>query len=160
MPKAPEELQVITKAHDFTVWTSNHIAKFPRSHRFTLGDRLELRVLDLLELLLRAKYTADRGDLLREANLVLEFLRFQFRLGKDLKCLSLESYGYASRTLNEIGQLVGGWIKSSGARRKEVRDEKEGKAVAGVNQLHEPVARGGKGAARQADAGQRGPLPF
>jgi hypothetical protein len=35
------------------------------------------------------------------------------RLAKDLKCLKAESYGFAARALEEIGKLLGSWIKSS-----------------------------------------------
>ena len=85
MAKAPPEMLVIMKVYDLVLWSCPHVAKFPRSHRFTLGDRLERRLYDLLELLLRAKYGRDRGTLLRDANMELELLRFQFRLAKDLQ---------------------------------------------------------------------------
>ncbi len=113
MPHAPPELIVIEKAHELLVWTLNHIAKFPRSHRYGIGLRLEERVTPVLELLLRAKYTRDRLPLLQQANLELELLRFQYRAVKDLKCLSVESYGSAARFANEVGQLFGGWIKQT-----------------------------------------------
>ena len=116
MAKAPPEMLVIAKVYDLVLWSCHHTAKFPRSHRFTLGDRLERRLYDLLDLLLRAKYARDRDTLLKDANMALELLRFQFRLAKDLQCLSVESYGYASRAVNEVGQLVGGWIKRSASR--------------------------------------------
>jgi hypothetical protein len=50
--------------------------------------------------------------LLNEANLKLEILRFQIRLAKDLKCLQVKSYAFAAKQLDEIGRLVGGWLKS------------------------------------------------
>ena len=42
----------------------------------------------------------------------LEILRFQMRLAKDLQCLKVESYGFAAKAIDEIGKLVGGWLKS------------------------------------------------
>jgi hypothetical protein len=113
MPKAPTELAVIAQTYDLVIWSCRHIAKFARSHRFTLGDRLENRLYLLLELLLQAKYQRERAPLLRQANMELELLRFQFRLAKDLRCLSLDSYGFAARSVNEIGQMIGGWLKAS-----------------------------------------------
>ena len=44
---------------------------------------------------------------------MLEILRFQMRLAKDLQCLKVESYGFAAKAIDEIGKLVGGWLKSS-----------------------------------------------
>jgi len=111
--KAPEELVVITKTYDFIVWSCRHTSKFPRNHRFVLGERIERNLYDLLALLIRAKYTRERRPLLEQANLVLEILRFQVRLAKDLQCLKTDSYGFAGKSIDEIGRLVGGWLKSS-----------------------------------------------
>ena len=34
----------VTKAYDLLLWLINHVGKFPRSHRFVLGDRIESRI--------------------------------------------------------------------------------------------------------------------
>ena len=81
-----------------------------------LGERIERNLYDLLEILIRAKYTRLRQPLLEQANLNLEILRFQLRLAKDLQCLKVESYGFAAKAIDEIGRLVGGWLKSGGAK--------------------------------------------
>jgi len=70
--------------------------KFPRNHRFVLGERIERNLYNLLETLIAAKYTKNRQRLLEEANLTLEILRFQMRLAKDLQCLKVESYAFAA----------------------------------------------------------------
>jgi len=114
-PKEQVELTVITKAYDLILWSCNHTGKFPRNHRFVLGERIERNLYDLLELLIRAKYSRQRHPLLEQANLVLEILRFQMRLAKDLQCLKVDSYGFAAKAIDEIGKLVGGWLKSSKA---------------------------------------------
>ena len=44
--------------------------------------------------------------LLEDANLALEVLRFPMRLAKDLQCLKVESYGFAAKSIDEIGRLV------------------------------------------------------
>lgn len=49
-----------------------------------LGERIERRLYDLLDTLLEAKYTRDKGALLRAANRSLEILRFQMRLANLL----------------------------------------------------------------------------
>lgn len=109
-----EELTVITRTYDLILWSCHHTGKFPRNHRFVLGERIERNLYDLLETLIQAKYTRQRQPLLEKANLMLEILRFQVRLAKDLQCLKVESYGFAAKAIDEIGKLVGGWLKSSG----------------------------------------------
>ncbi|HKI32520.1 MAG TPA: diversity-generating retroelement protein Avd [Gemmataceae bacterium] len=112
MAKEVQELAVITKTYDLVLWSCHHAGRFPRSHRFVLGERIERNLYDLLETLIRARYTRERQALLGQANLTLEVLRFQMRLAKDLQCLKVNSYGFAAKAIDEIGRLVGGWLKS------------------------------------------------
>ncbi len=81
MKRSEEELVVITKTYDLILWSCNHTSRFPRNHRFVLGERIERNLYDLLELLIQAKYSKEPGPLLQDANLKLEILRFQFRSG-------------------------------------------------------------------------------
>jgi hypothetical protein len=113
--KRTDELNVITKTYDLILWSCHHTGRFPRNHRFVLGERIERNLYDLPETLVRAKYTKQRQELLEQANLRLEILRFQVRLAKDLQCLKVESYGFAAKAIDEIGRLVGGWLKSNKA---------------------------------------------
>ncbi len=113
--KKHEELVIITKTYDLILWSCNHTSRFPRQHRFVFGERLERSLYDLLETLIQAKYSRERTPLLNEANLKLEILRFQVRLAKDLECLQVKSYAFAAKQLDEIGKLVGGWLRSGKA---------------------------------------------
>ena len=106
--KKHEELVVITKTYDLILWSCNHTGRFPRQHRFVLGERRERSLYDLLETLIQAKYSRERTPLLNDANLKLEILRFQVRLAKDLECLQVKSYAFAAKQIDEIGKLVGG----------------------------------------------------
>jgi hypothetical protein len=57
--KPAEELTVITKTYDLILWSCNHTSRFPRNHRFVLGERIERNLYDLLETLLEANYRYD-----------------------------------------------------------------------------------------------------
>jgi hypothetical protein len=107
----PQEKPVIQKMYDLIKWLIPQIAKLPRSHKFTLGDRITNLALDTLDLLVQAVYTRRKLELLKQANLNLERLRYMIRLCYDLKLFSLKGYEYVSREINEVGKQVGGWIK-------------------------------------------------
>lgn len=72
-----DELPVIRALYDFILWLSPKIAKFPRDHRFVLGERLERQLYGILENLIRAKYRRVRKAVLDDVNLDLEILRFR-----------------------------------------------------------------------------------
>jgi hypothetical protein len=109
----PDELPIIRAFYDFLLWISPKIGKFPRDQRFTLGERMERQLYEILENLIRAKYRRERRALLEDVNLGLEILRFQIRLAKDFKCLPLKSYGTAAGHITDIGRQVGGWQRTT-----------------------------------------------
>jgi hypothetical protein len=114
MKKASDELLVIDKTYELIKWFSGHVSKFPKSHRYTLGSRVEMNLYDVLEGLIRARYQ-DRARRIGEldgTNLQLEILRFLGRLCHDLRFLSTGSYEYLVREIDEIGRMVGGWKRS------------------------------------------------
>lgn len=102
---------VISKTYDLVLWLMPVIERFPKTLRFTLADRLQNELLDILRLLIEARFTRDRRSSLTRANLALEYLRHLIRMAKDLKAMSLGQYEHASRMINEIGSMVGGWAK-------------------------------------------------
>jgi hypothetical protein len=108
------ELKVIQDCYDLTVYVSQRVEKFPRSHRYTLGSEIEKRLLWVLGGLIRARYTADRrAELLDAVNAELEILRFQLRLATDLKALPVKSHGHAAGLVEGVGGQVGGWLRAT-----------------------------------------------
>ena len=93
--KPQEELVVITKTYDLILWSCQHTSKFPETTALCWANALKRNLYDLLETLIQAKYTRERTELLKTANLKLEILRYQIRLAKDLNCLRVNSYQFA-----------------------------------------------------------------
>jgi hypothetical protein len=59
----------------FLAWLVPTLEKFPKSHKFTIGDRIETIALDILESLIEATYTRERAQHLRRANLGIDGTR-------------------------------------------------------------------------------------
>ena len=82
-----------------------------------LGDRIETKLLDVQEFCLRAYYSRDKRGHLLEANLQLEVARHLVRLAHALKLFSNHTYGVLAEKMDEVGPMIGGWLKSiSGLR--------------------------------------------
>jgi 23S rRNA-intervening sequence protein len=106
----------LEKAYQFVLWLIPTLEKFPRGQRFLLGDRIETAALDVLEGLIEATYAREARTILARVNLLLEKLRHLVRLAKDLHYLDLRRYEFAARATDEIGRLVGGWMKAGRER--------------------------------------------
>jgi hypothetical protein len=94
-------------------WTLDRTASLPKSARFTFGQRLDNLTLDALLLVVQAVY-APRGDkppLLTRLNLILEQLRVLWRLVHERRWISQQQLLFASRQLDDIGRMTGGWLK-------------------------------------------------
>ena len=74
------------------------IGRFPRSHRFTLGERVEARLFDLIELLEQARLGYKRAEALDQANMKVQVVAALLRLACDLKFLSPGQFGRRSST--------------------------------------------------------------
>jgi hypothetical protein len=58
---------VITKTHNLFLRSCNHTGNFPRNHRSVLGERIDRNLYDLLETILRAKFSRQRQHFLPQA---------------------------------------------------------------------------------------------
>lgn len=106
------EIPAVTKLYDIILWLMPQVEKFPRDLKFTLGDRVISTLLDSLEMIVEAAYSRDKQHLLRKLNLQLEKLRYLVRLSKDVKAMNIKKYAFISNEIDELGRMVGGWIKA------------------------------------------------
>jgi len=113
------ESPVFIKAYEMMVWLMQHTAKFPKNQRFLLARRMEDAALDLHRALHRAARARDSERARRElyeADANVADLKTYDRLSMDLKLLSFPQYEYLGGMLEEIGKLIGGWLKSVSSR--------------------------------------------
>ncbi|MFA5104982.1 MAG: diversity-generating retroelement protein Avd [Candidatus Margulisiibacteriota bacterium] len=111
-----ESANSIAKTYDLIRWLMPTVSKFPKCKRYTLGQRIENNILDILALLLEANYSKEKLNILKQANLKLEVFRHLIRLSYDLRFINIRRYELISKETNEIGRLIGGWIKQQSAR--------------------------------------------
>ena len=110
--KKQKEMPIFVKWFEFLKWLFPITAKFPQRSRFTFANRIDNIALDVMENIIEARYTKNRNDILKEANLRIEKMRILMRLCKELGLLSFNSYEFANKSINEVGKMIGGWIKS------------------------------------------------
>jgi hypothetical protein len=106
-----KESPIFSRTYDLLLWLIPLTVKFPRSQRFVLAEAVQRTALLLHEQLIEAASAEAPRPVLRQADVTLTKLRFYLRLCQDLKLISLDQYEYASKIVNEIGRLLGGWLK-------------------------------------------------
>ena len=106
LPKAVQD------CHNLLIWLIPLLDNFPRNRRFTLGERLESGLLEILELLVEAAYARNKHDVLKRANLRLAVVRHLWRMAHELQTISTKRYEHGARLLEDLGKQIVGWLKS------------------------------------------------
>jgi hypothetical protein len=109
MSKTPQAIQ---HCHQLMLWIIPQIDKFPRARKFTLGEKIEQSLIDILRGLIEANYSPrGREKLLQKVNTELTVVRHYWRLAFKLGAIASKSYEFGSKQMVQLGQQVGGWQK-------------------------------------------------
>ena len=107
-----QNLPIFEKTYELILWLYLTVNKFPKSQRFVLGQQIEKTFLEILEGIIQANQEKNKLPYLKKISVELDKLRILIRLSKDLKFISIRQYKFAAEKINEIGKMLGGWIKS------------------------------------------------
>ena len=108
-----QELQVAQKVEQMIEYGYVAVRHFPKSERHVLSAELRGSMWRLLRLVVVCGKRYHKKTTLTELDTELELLRRKVRLAKDLKFLPFRQYEIWSRQLDEIGRMIGGWIKNA-----------------------------------------------
>jgi four helix bundle protein len=107
------ESPLFARTYDLLLWLIPQAQKFPRAHRFGLGERIQRLALDFQDALVAAGKSKgeERRAYLRLADVQLEQLRAWMRLSKDLSLITVRQFEHSARLISEVGRLLGAWLK-------------------------------------------------
>ncbi len=109
------EVPIFQKTYDFYKSLYGYLLTFPKVHRYSLGLKLDATALEIFELLLIAGNTTSIQKIvaLEKASSKLDLLKLLLRLAKDTQSLDNKKYLHLQSFLQEIGRMLGGWIKAT-----------------------------------------------
>lgn len=108
------EISVIIRTQELYESVGKLTEKLPALKQQTIGKRLENNILQLLELLIMAKYapSARKGPYLIKAAAQTEIIQFQLRILLTQKLANETTLHQLQAKVVEIGRMLGGWRKS------------------------------------------------
>ena len=115
-PNGFEEFNVPLLGHIFEFYKTayNYIQLFPQKDKYTLGKNIENLTLEILKLVFLAGNSSkeEKLDLLKQASANTDLLKIMVRLAKEVKATDIKKYVQLQEKLQEIGRMLGGWIRS------------------------------------------------
>lgn len=87
---------------------------FPKRDKFNIGQKCENYIIEILELIvLASQYSGTtKLPLLENTSKKLNTLKILIRLLKEINIIDLKKYIILENFCQEIGKMLGGWIKS------------------------------------------------
>ena len=108
------DIPIFKKTYDLYKTFHEYRKVVPKHDRFTIFERSEAAILEVLECIMQASGESKKEKLptLERGSLKLNMLRVFVRLMKDIKTIDGKKYMNAEATIDEIGRMLGGWIRS------------------------------------------------
>lgn len=106
----------LQKIRDLLQYLYTAFVKYPKSEKLGLVADYKQNLYEFLFLIISARKKYYKKTTLQDADVRLEMLRMLNDLSYDLYYIDIRRYELIARQLNEIGRLLGGWIKNVNER--------------------------------------------
>jgi len=85
-----------------------------RSEKYTLGEKIKNLIIELLVIAMKSALSPKNKKLplLNKIDNKIFILKTLIRLSKETKSLDIKKYILLEEKLQEIGRMLGGWMKS------------------------------------------------
>jgi hypothetical protein len=109
------DIPIFKKAYDLYKLFHEYRKVVPKQDRFTVFERCEHLILEVIENILQASSEQKQAKVptLERCSLKLNMLRVFIRLMKDVKAIDAKKYVALEAIVDEIGRMLGGWIRST-----------------------------------------------
>lgn len=111
-PPKVTDLLVRQKCEAMIEYAYIALRQFPQHERHVLSAEIRLRLWTLLHLIVLAHKRYHKRTALQDLDAQIDLLRSQVRLAHSLGYINAHRYETWARHNDEIGRMVGGWLKT------------------------------------------------
>ncbi|MBA3603682.1 MAG: diversity-generating retroelement protein Avd [Parachlamydiaceae bacterium] len=113
-PRSVLDIPIFHKIYDLYKLLHSYHNRIPKAERYTLWQKCENTALALLEAVIETgqQRGSDRLHSLYAISNKLDLLKVLIRLAKDTHTIENSQYLTIQAFIQEIGKMIGGWIKS------------------------------------------------
>ena len=109
-----QECKTLNKIEDLMVYAEAVLLRFPKYTRFTRVADITRCMDQMMEICVEAEKHYYKKTTLQQLDCEVEKLRRYVRISHRLRYISDGTYRLWSEKVDEIGRMVGGWIKAAG----------------------------------------------
>lgn len=89
------------------------LKSFPRQDRYALGQKCEEAIIQLLRdiILISQIGKQEKRAFLQRTSVEVDLIRIYLRLACEIRALNSKKYLLFQEMLDEIGRMIGGWLR-------------------------------------------------
>jgi len=107
-----QELLLKEKCKDMMKYGYQAIRDIPRDYRYALGTDIRNSMTSLLQFIIRCGKRYYKKTTLEDMDIELDTLRTLIRVALENRVITVKEFERWSVLLDELGRMVGGWMKS------------------------------------------------
>jgi hypothetical protein len=102
---------VLSKTKDAYILWQTYLPTFPKTSRYTLGDKIDGLFIDAIESINTAIYLekAEKLPYIRHSIRKVDTLKLFLQIGWEVKALDNNKYSQLAEKVVEISKMIGGW---------------------------------------------------
>ncbi len=112
------DIPIFKKTYELFKLSYEYRLTVPKQDRYALWQRCEDTIIDVLEGIMEASRLSkpEKLPILESVSVKINCLRVFIRLAKDIKAIDNKKYVQLEGVIDEIGRMIGGWIKATKIR--------------------------------------------
>jgi len=111
-----QELILKEKCKDMMKYAYQAMRDIPKDYRYTLGADIRNSMTELLRLITRCGKKYYKRNTLEDMDIELDVLRAMIHVAVENRVITIKEFENWAKLLDEIGRMIGGWIKSIKAK--------------------------------------------
>lgn len=109
-----KDLIILTKLEELGAYSHLALIQFPKVEKFVLCAEIRQTLMEIMKLTVRAAKRYHKKTTLQDLDIEVEYLRCQVRMAHRMKYINMKRYQTWIAHVDEVGRMVGGWLKSVG----------------------------------------------
>lgn len=109
---ALDDLKILTKIEELDEYGHIVLRQYPRIERYALAQDIRDTMSEIEHLTIRCAKKYHKKTSLQDLDIEVEYLRGLIRKSYSLQYINVHRYEVWSRRIDEVGRMIGGWMKT------------------------------------------------
>ena len=119
-----ETLPIYKLTYDFLLRVMHAVSHYPREYKYTLGEKIQTEVINLIILIYKVNTTRDKVEFLLQMEEQIQLIYLLLRISHDMKLLPTEKYAGIVEMADNIASQTKGWLRAN----EKMRESADAKA--------------------------------